>query len=216
MNYLRRQGSAPTSASHFLEALRFSHQMFVLQHVNVNQIVSRRVSGAAHTMFLGKRKWKQAPAFSVAAVQTLERICLYDDERHRKVIAGSILFCIFACVRWSDAMNIESVSMDEFASMIILEADTSRHKTSMTKEAKTRLLPYVCLWTFMDPRKWGKSYMDARNHYGLTKPFQPSWNETSQSWAPHPMTTAECTCWIHEFLEQNMSAAEAPCSPGQG
>lgn len=51
--------------------------------------------------------------------------------------------------------------------------------------------------------------MEARDHFGLSKPFLPSWNESTQTFGKHRMTTCEATCWIHELLEDGMSAKDA-------
>jgi hypothetical protein len=80
-------------------------------------------------MFPKKRKLTQAPALPVKAVETFEQICIYSEDVHKRVIAGSLLFCIFACVRWFDAMRIEELSADTYADMVILEAATALHKT---------------------------------------------------------------------------------------
>ena len=202
MNHLRDSGAAPTSASHFIEAMRFSDQMFKLLKMDLSFILSSRVTGAAHRMFLQKRKLQQAPAFSVAAVAVFEGLCNEDPRNHVRIIAGCILFCIFACVRWFDAMRVESVNLDKYVTMSLLEAETARHKTSMTKEAKTRLLPYTSLGRFLGASDWADKFMAAREKAGLNRGtlFLPSWNEVSQTWANHPMSSGEATTWIREFL----------------
>lgn len=202
MNHLRDSGSAPTAASHFVEALRFAEQVFKLERMKVHSVLTSRVTGAAHTMFLQKRKLKQAPPFTVEAVSALEAICNHDNRPHVRAICGSILFCIFACVRWFDAMRIESVHMDRYITMVLLEASTSKHKTSMTKETKTMLLPYTCLGRFTGNVDWADSFMTARSDSGLQAQalFLPSWNEVAQTWSSCPMSSGEVTCWIRELL----------------
>ena len=202
MNHLRDNRSAPTSASHFVEAVRFAEQVFKLLKVNVQTVLTSRVTGAAHNMFLQKRKLKQAPAFSVGAVSAFEDLCNHDERPHVRAICGSILFCIFACVRWFDAMRIESISLDKCITMALLEAATSKHKTSMTKETKTMLLPFTSLGRFLGSANWAESFMDARSQSGLhgQNLFLPSWNEVGQSWSAHPMSSGEATCWIRELL----------------
>ena len=64
MNHLRDNRSAPTSASHFVEAVRFAEQVFKLLKMNVQTVLTSTVTGAAHNMFLQKRKLKQASLFS--------------------------------------------------------------------------------------------------------------------------------------------------------
>ena len=202
MNHLRDNRSAPTSASHFVEAVRFAEQVFKLLKMNVQTVLTSRVTGAAHNMFLQKRKLRQAPAFSVEAVSAFEGLCMNDERPHIRVICGSVLFCIFACVRWFDAMRIESMSLDKCITMTLLEAATSKHKTSMTKETKTMLLPFTSLGRFLGSANWAESFMDARSQSGLHGQdlFLPSWNEVGQSWSAYPMSSGEATCWIRELL----------------
>ena len=202
MNFLREQGYAPTAASHFLEALGFAHQVFTLCHMNPSTVLTSRVKGAAHSMFLQKRKLKQAPAFSVEAVRAFETMVLQDPRDHIKVICGSILFCILACIRWTDAMRIENVQLDRFSTILIVEASTSRHKTSMSKEHKTRLLPYTATGRFLSKAFWADSWFAARKDSGLENGllFLPSWNEVSGTWSKQPMSSGEATCWIREIL----------------
>lgn len=204
MNHLRDTGSAPTSASHFVESLRFCNQIFKFQKMDIGHVLSTRVTGASHSMFLKKRKLTQAPAFPVRAVQVFERICIHASEPHKRVIAGALLFSIFACVRWFDAMRIEELFQDAYDTIVVLEAATALHKTSMSKESKTRLLPYTALGTFLEEQSWGSSFMEARDASGLAghNLFVPSWNEIGAEWSEYPMSSGECTCWIREFLEE--------------
>ena len=203
MQHLKETGAAPTSASHFLEALAFSDAVFRFSNNGSSKVMTARVKGASHNMFLGKRILKQAPAFTVDCVQRLEDICLHHARAHCRVIAGSIMFCIFACSRWADAMHIESLKLDKFVTFVILEASTTKHKTSMSKESKTRLLPFTCIGKFLSDESWGESYMRSRCEAGLTEEglFQPSWNDMAQTWASHAMTSGECNCWLSEFLQ---------------
>jgi len=86
--------------------------------------------------------------------------------------------------------------------MVLLEASTSKHKTSMTKETKTVLLPYTCLGRFIGNVDWADSFMTARSDSGLQAQalFLPSWNEVAQTWPSCPMSSGEVTCWIRELL----------------
>ena len=208
MQHLRRVGAGPTAAAHFEQAFRMCHEVLGMVHVDIKQVLSARVTGAAHSMFLTKRKLVQAPAFSVEAIRIFEDTCINSEQMHKRVIAGAILFCVFACARWLDSMHIDDIWKNSFATMVLLEADTEKHKTSMSKEAKTRLLPFVCLGRFFDSKAWGSAFIEAREHFGLTKPFLPSWNESSQTFGKHRMTTCESTCWIHELLEGSMDIRE--------
>lgn len=75
----------------------------------MQSILTSRVAGTAHSMFLQKRKLKQAPAFTVETVGIFEDLCNDDPQQHVRVICGAILFCVFACILWFDTMRIESL-----------------------------------------------------------------------------------------------------------
>lgn len=164
-------------------------------HIDIDEVMSARVTGASHSMFLTKRKLSQAPALTVQAIKGFEDTCIHSEFMHKCVIAGSILFCIFSAAQWFDAMHINEIWENRFGSTVLLEADTEKHKTSMSKEAKTRLLPFVCLGRFLSDKAWGTSFMEARGTFGTSKPFLPSWNESSQTFGTHRMTTCKATCW---------------------
>lgn len=211
VDFLRDEGAAPTAASHFVEALRFCHSTLQFTGMDVNKVLSTRVLGASHRLFLGKRMLQQAPAFTVEAVRTFEKLCLHADDYHKRVICGAILFCIFACARWFDISYVTGIKFDEFVTMSILEASTARHKTSRTKEQKTRLLPLTSTGRFLEKESWAASFIRARNAMEMDKLryFMPSWNEIAGSWADHPMTSAEVSCWIHELLAEEIGIQSA-------
>ena len=103
----------------------------------------------------------------------------------------------------------------------MVEAETSKHKTSRSKEAKTRLLPFTALGRFACDEIWGECFVQALNEIkkntGLA--FLPSWNDRSGTWAVSPMTTAEASLFLKEFLEMVLGETEAakysshPCKP---
>ena len=50
MNHMRDTGAAPTSAAHFVEALRFCNQVFKFQKMDIESLLSARVTGASHSI----------------------------------------------------------------------------------------------------------------------------------------------------------------------
>jgi len=57
---LREQHAAPTQASQILEALNFLDNALKFRKMVCKDLLSSRVVGAAHSMYLEKRKLKQA------------------------------------------------------------------------------------------------------------------------------------------------------------
>lgn len=213
LNHLRDEGAAPTAASHFVEALRFCHATLEFTDMDINAVLSSRVLGASHRLFLGKRMLQQAPAFSVEAVKVFEKMCIHADELHIRVICGAIMFCIFACARWFDISYVTGIKLDEYVTMSILEAATAKHKTSRTKEQKTRLLPLTSVGRFLEKESWAASFIAARSAMDMDhlSIFLPAWNELGGTWAGRVMTSAEVTCWIHEILSLEIGNRKAMC-----
>ena len=145
---LRDQQAAPTKASHLVEALNFFDNALRFRKIARKTILSPRVLGAAHSMYLQKRKLKQAPQLTVAAVKALEIICTSNTNPLRTAVSGALLFCIFASARWSDFARLENIWTDRCGDLVLVEAETATHKTSKSKEAKTRLLPFTALGRF--------------------------------------------------------------------
>ena len=211
MCFLREQHAAPTRASHLVESLNFFDSALRFRKMVCKTLLSSRVLGAAHSMYLEKRKLKQAPQLTVSAVKALEIICISNTSLLRTAVAGALLFCVFASARWSDFSRLENIWTDRCGDLVLVEAETSKHKTSRSKEAKTRLLPFTALGRFACDEVWGECFVQALNEIkgntGLT--FLPSWNDRSGTWAISPMTTAEASLFLKEFLETVLGEEEA-------
>ena len=214
MCHLRASEAAPSRASHVLEALNFFSGTLRFKKMDIKQIMSSRVSGAAHGMYMNKRKLVQAPQLTVEAVKALEVACLARVSLLQTVVTGAFLFCVFASARWSDFARIEALAMEEFQDIFLLEGMTSKHKTARSKEAKTRLLPFIALGKFSQQRLWGLSFLDAFNKIKDETGFKylPSWNDRSCSWAATPMSTGQATLFLQEYLEIYFWAPRKPAS----
>jgi hypothetical protein len=98
---------------------------------------------------------------------------------------GSFVILRFASAHWSDFSQLESIWVDRCGGLVLVEAETSRHKTSKSKETKTRLLPFTALGRFCCEEVWGECFVEALNaikeNTGL--PLLPSWNDKSGIWA---------------------------------
>ena len=176
---LREQHAAPTKASHLLEALNFLDNALKFRKMVCKDLLSSRVVDAAHSMYLEKRKLKQAPQLTVTAVKALEIVCVSNTSLLRTAVSGALLFCVFASARWSDFSRLESIWTDRCGDLVLVEAETSRHKTSKSKEAKTRLLPFTASGRFCYEEVWGECFAEASNAIkeNTDLPFLPSWND---------------------------------------
>ena len=98
--HLRSSGSSLTSADSFVKAYKF---MMHSTGAVPNPTVSSRVEGVAKSMATRKRPLWQAPELPVVGVSAVENFVLDSQKFFKVVVAGFILFCLFASSRWSDA-----------------------------------------------------------------------------------------------------------------
>ena len=203
---LRDQNAAPTRASHVLEALTFFDANFRFRKTSFRAFLAPRVQGAAHSMYLGKRKLRQAPQLTSAAVTALEIICTSNTNLLRTAVSETLLFFVYASVRWSDFSRLEHIWVDKFEELVLVEAESAKHKTSKSKEDTTRLLPFTTLGRFDSEDAWDESFVNALNEIQEIngKPFLPAWNDGADSWAVSPMTTAEVSLFLKEFLDPDL------------
>ena len=92
-------------------------------------------------------------------VEKLEKLCLNSNDRD-SCISGQHLLYIHAAARWADGQRIVKVDIQAADDEVLVIAEGLGSKTAVTKEAKTRFLPYVCTWA----TRW----MEARKAEGLT------------------------------------------------
>ena len=190
----------PTSASQFLEALRFLHGVVVLRHAALDVCISARVKGMAADLYLTKAPLKQRDELTLKMVVALETMIDVEGDRDACIL-GQHLFCLHSGARWTDGQRLKSIviqtSGDE--SFVIAEGLTS--KTSMTQEAKTRLLPYAAIGSGVR-LPWAHRWLEARHNEGLTLGdfALPGWSETAGKWTSMPMLAGEATSWLQDFL----------------
>jgi hypothetical protein len=148
---------------------------------------------------------------TVAEISVLESICMSDSHPHRRVIAGHLLFSFAAAARWHDSMYIVSLDSSASGDIFLLEALTSKHKSSRGKEQQMELLPFTALGKVTGDDHWGRFWMDARSECNAEgwNNFLNSWSESAHNWVDSRMSTAEATGWLRELLEPCVGAERA-------
>ena len=208
---LRDSGAGSTTPSQLLEALRFADTLLGFTQVKLDDMLSARVTGAAHSAYRTKRIRKPAEVLTVAEISALESICMADTQLHRRVIAGHLLFSFAAAARWHDSMYIVSLDSSAAGDIFLLEALTSKHKSSRGKEQQMELLPFTALGRVTGDDHWGRFWMDARQECNANgwNHFLNSWSESTHNWVDSRMSTAEATGWLRELLEPHIGADRA-------
>ena len=203
VSMLRDSASSATSASHFLEALNFLHSVVKLKHMIPSEVISARISGVSKTMYETKEPLKQKPQLTANAVRALERLHMKLESREQ-AICGQLLFCIHSSARWSDGQRVCKIELqvDDRQDLLVAEAITS--KSTLTKESRTRLLPYVALGKGLTGERWGNEWLNARVAEGLDECdgqfMLPSWSFRTDSWGDVEMSAAEASFFLQDFL----------------
>ena len=158
-----------------------------------------------------KRVRKPAEVLKVAEISALEYICLYDSDVCRRVVAGHLLFSFAAAARWHDTMYVVSLELSSAGSLVLLEALTSKHKSSRGKEQQMELLPFTALGNVTCLDSWGQEWVRSRSLCGADEwtQFLHSLSESAHSWVESKMSTAEATGWLRELLEPHVGTARA-------
>ena len=210
VSQLRLQAGA-TAPSQFVEAMRFYDGSFNFIQVPIDSSLSPRVVGAAHGSYMSKRIRKPAELLSLDEIAELERLCIEGVPNHIQVIAGHLFFSLMSSARWHDTMYIVETEFTEHRGIHLIEASTERHKTCRGKEQQMELLPFTALGQATLDVSWSESWGDARIRAGCLDwhYFLRSWSESSATWSPGRMSTAEATCWLRELLEPLVGQARS-------
>ena len=195
MCHLRDSGAGSNTPSQSVEAMRFADALPGFDLMPIKNLLSPRVTGAAHSCYMSKRIRKPAEVLKVSEIAALEDICANDTNLHRRIIAGHLLFSFAAAARWHDSMYVVSMEISTAGSLVLLEALTARHKSSRGKEQQMELLPFTALGFVTRDNAWGQDWVQARGEAGADNwtEFLHSWSESRHDWTDSKMSTAEAT-----------------------
>ena len=205
--HLRDSGSSASAASSFLEAVAFLHAIACLRGLGSNPQFSGRCKGLERAQLQTRRKRKQACPMTVDMVRALEDFTALYFQSHLAVISGHLLFCIYSCARWADSIRLTEIEQYHRGRITLLETSTMRHKTALSDDARTQLLPYVCLGRGLLDAPWSAPWLAARTKFGLdthvmdNQIAMPSWSDAKSCFTPLPMSSTEATLWAREILE---------------
>ncbi len=170
-----------------------------------DSITGGRVTGLSDSMFSKKRKLLQRAPLSVEQLSQLEETLFGDASAADKVAAGFFVFMLFARARYSDALSVASMEIDEVqdGSFGFVGAQASRTKTSITLQKKARLLPMAAQTIGVSGKNWAKAWFEVRESEGLTLggniPLLCSPMEGGR-WARLPLTVTAATQWLRTLV----------------
>ena len=204
LGHLESGKAGATAASSFLEALRFLDSVAVLTCADLGLVLSPRVAGFAHQQFLRKAPLKQKDPMPCLVVAELEKLLLRQEDNVQICILGQLVWCFHAASRWSDAMRLQCLKLEKSKDVALVSGEALGSKTSVTKEAQTRLLPYVAIGTGVSGLLWAEKWMDARvAELGRDpEPFLPSFSCRTGRWSLTPMSSSEAGGYLQDFVEE--------------
>ena len=202
LDYLQSSGRGATTASSFLDSIAFLHGLAKIGTFQDGLVISGRCRGLARSQYARKRKKVQAPPLTTDMVWALERFTSNNCQNHLGVISGHMLLCIYSCARWADSMYLDSIEEFQQGRIILVETGTVRHKTQITDEAKSLVLPLLCLGQCLYSHPWSTSWLEARLVFKLYQSHiaMPTWIESASAFGRLPMSSSEATIWLREIL----------------
>ena len=203
---LQDKSAGATAGSAFVESLRFLDGIARFTKVELNKVLSGRVCGLAHAMYLQKQPSAQRDAMPTWIIFELEDRMAKSDDLIEKCILGQLLWCYHSAGRWSDGQRLKTIEPFESGGESVLVCQSLGSKTSLSKESKTRLLPFVCLGSGLSKNNWGKHWIQARSDAIPPEDdrdyFLPSYSFATACWANTPMSSSEATEYLSEYIRQ--------------
>ena len=202
LSAMRESGRGATSGESFVQSVNFLHAMVTFVHYQPASL-SNRVKGVAFDMFCKKQPLCQARQLSVPEVRRLENMVISPLSEAMGVIAGYLMFCMATSCRFGDALFATNFEVIKDEGTVVIRAGTLVHKTSSTKERRTKFLPLMGLGKFMHDDPWAEHWMSLRASANMDQflpVVMPSYNEMQGRWQRCAMTTAEGSQWLRDML----------------
>ena len=213
VRHLHTSNAAPTKATSFVQALRFSHYVLGVDGANLC-ITSRRVVGSAELQLATKEPTRQARALTVAEVKRLHSVttCQTTDLQ-QKVMAIHLLLMLYTRSRTSDLAHVQEVLHDVSLSdqssggPEFIQISTRYHKSAKNVEKKNLLLPILASGTSVVEDAWLVTWLKLRRQAGLkvagefNGAIQPAPDLSKEGqWLRRPLTCSETTLMLRSLL----------------
>ena len=171
---------------------------------DLNAALSPRVTGYAHQMFLRKEPLRQRDPLPCSIVAELERLLIRKTDQVQVCILGQLLLCFHSASRWGDTQKLQKLHLEKLSEASLVVGEALGSKTSLTKEAKTRLLPYVAIGSGLSGSQRAEVWLDARV-FELGRdpdPFLPSFSCRTGRWSTTPMSSTEACSYLQDFVSE--------------
>jgi len=210
---LRDSGAAPSKAQSFREALAFAHGHFGL--TGGDALVSDRVlRGLAWQSLARRSDRRQAAPMPVDLVRALEEFVCDNKPEPEVVIAGAILYCLHARMRFGDLVRMDREPvLDLFEGTGFLQGAVLYHK--IAGPTPSLPLPVVALADGVTGKPWAKCWLAARLACGISACRRTGLVPMVGigGWIDRRMRTTEVGCWIREFAKSLANLPDEQTAP---
>ena len=200
---IKSTGRGATVGRQVLQSVTFFFHMVDADKRLLADLMSSRNRGLADAMMSEKAPLKQAKPLPVDLVHGLEELMYKLVHVHERVICGHLIFCIFACCRFGDSVDLASLELNTAGDFYLVEA-FSKHYKMGNSEKKRMFLPLVAIGQGLYEAPWAPKWMQARESakIPLHFPTMPAWSETEWCWVNRPMSTGEGCAFLRELLSR--------------
>jgi hypothetical protein len=161
---------SPSFASTFRESLNFIGGVLGFDNA-MTTAESPRISGMCARTKMTTLKRPQAKVLTVDQVIKLEKLVSEAIDPIDRVLAGHMLFVLYARCRWSDVQAIEELVVDCIETGHgYIEAKTTYVKTANTTEKKRMFLPITSITDGLYDPHWSSKWLLERSNAGLNDP----------------------------------------------
>ena len=203
IEHLKQSGRGATVGKQTLQAVTFLFHTVDADKSLLSSLMTNRVKSAADSLMALKQPLKQALPFKSDIVYALEVLISRLSKQHLKVILGHILFCVYACSRFGDSVELTDLTISYSGHYCLVEAYTKKYKMG-NSEKKRQFLPLVALGRGLYHQKaWASEWFSAREAAALGEArfALPAWSEASSQWVhSRPMATGEAATFLREFI----------------
>eukprot|EP00971_Amphidinium_carterae_P225171 4466429-Amphidinium_carterae.1 len=203
MAHLHDSGASGSASVQLYRTALFAEHVLgaAVKDVAKNETLQGYVSAARGNV---KGRTKRRPQ-TAAEVSALECLVMDDDAvLVNRVIAGALLFGLFARARWSELSACLSMSTDKLESDGFIEVEVASVKTAAQHlRGRSSFVMIACLHG-LTSKPWGVTWMMLRERVGLSvessgSPLVPAPSEGG-GFTQLAMSSRMATSWLQELL----------------
>ena len=197
--------AAASSIDCLVSSLNFVHGTLGLQ-VAVQELLSARVRGIAHSHLKTKEDVAQAPALTVSQLRWLEYYAATADDLYERLVA-TLCFMVYARARRSDLARATHIDFDPSPDGLdgFVECRVKNPKHSRASSKRNLFMPLTAPFCGLCDAPWDATFMAVRDANGLQTsgaldhPVLPGLTAAG-SWLQECVSSGQLTQWLRCIL----------------